>query len=877
VVSAVTEPRTATSAALALAEEALATVPASPERAEQLAREAHRQAQAEHDHEAAIVAQRALGLVGIETGRVKDATVVLRRALRAAERQALPVRAAEARMTLALALLYCGEAERALAELDMARGALHGVAAARLEMQRALVLQKLDRPDDALVGYRRALRTFRRDGDRLWEARLLSNRGVLRAERGEFATARRDLERAERLFSEQARTLAVAQVRQNLGWMEARIGNVPAAFAHLDGAERAFNDAGAITGLLRLDRGALLAGVGLLSDARRELALAIGELAGGGMEMDVAEAWVSSAELALLDGDPEAAIDGARRAERAFAAHGRTRWRTLARLALLRAQAARGGAQAHLCREASELAEELSAAGWMAAAVDARLVAARAALDDGQPEVARTQLQRASPTTRTAPLAVRAAAWHAEALLRLHEGDRHGAGTAIAAGLRAVEAHRATLGATELRVHASRHGVALASLGIELALRSRSARRVLVAAERARAGALRFPPLRPPRESRVAALLAELRGVIGAIDETILADRNPRSLVAQQASLERRIRAHARHTAAGGVAGTLELDDLTAVLGRRVLVELVEHGGEIHAVQLVDGIARLRHVGAAADVAADQRFLSFALRRLARGIGTQPVRRSLAETAEQAAARLDEYLLGGSARDLARDLVVIPTGSLHGLPWGALPSCRERAVSIAPSAGLWLRAARRPALRETDSCTLVAGPGLEHADAEVANLAGVYPRATVLTGADATVQRTLDALERAPQAHIAAHGSFRADNPLFSSLRLHDGALTVFDLESLGTPPRRMILSACDAARSTVEPGDELRGLVAALLALGTATVIASVLPVPDTEARAVASRLHLELQRGVAPATALATATVGSPNGAGFACYGAG
>ncbi|MEA2138165.1 MAG: hypothetical protein QOG56_1315, partial [Solirubrobacteraceae bacterium] len=301
-VSAVTQPRSAAPAALALAEEALATVPASPERAGQLAREAHRQAQAEQGHEAAIVAQRALGLVGIETGRVKEATVVLRRALRAAERQALPVRAAEARMTLALALLYCGDAADALAELDLARAALHGVAAARLEMQRALVLQKLDRPEDALVGYRRALRTFRRDGDRLWEARLLSNRGVLHAERGEFAMARRDLERAERLFGDQARTLAVAQVRQNLGWMEARIGNVPAAFAHLDGAERAFHDAGAITGLLRLDRGALLAGVGLLSDARRELALAVGELAGGGMEMDVAEAWLSSAELALLDG-----------------------------------------------------------------------------------------------------------------------------------------------------------------------------------------------------------------------------------------------------------------------------------------------------------------------------------------------------------------------------------------------------------------------------------------------------------------------------------------------------------------------------------------------------------------------------------------------
>jgi tetratricopeptide (TPR) repeat protein len=853
-------------------------VPESPERAERLAHEAWRQARTEHDDEAAIVAQRALGLAAIETGRVKDATGVLRRAVRHAGQAALPVRAAEARMTLALALLYCGDPAHALGELDRARGDLQGVAAARLEMQRALVLQKLDRPDDALAGYRRALTTFRRDGDRLWEARLLSNRGLLHGERGAFAASRRDLEQAERLLAQQGRTLAVAQVRQNLGWLEARIGNVPAAFARYDGAERAFHEAGAITGLLRLDRGALMTSAGLLGDARRELALAIGELESGGMEMDVAEARVTFAELALLDGDPSAAVDAARQAERAFAAHGRSRWRTLARLALLRARAAQDSVAPGLCRDASKLADELAHAGWTAAAVDAHLVAARAAIDRGQVDVARAQLRRARSSSRAAPLAVRAAAWHAEALLRLQEGDGRGAASAVRAGLRVVEAHRCTLGATELRVHASRHGLGLASLGIRLALESRSARRVLVAAERARAAALRFPPLRPPRESRVATLLAELRGVITAIDERILAEGNPRSLVLRQAALEQQIRAHARHTAAGATADDLVLDDLATVLGDRVLVELVEHEGQMFAVNVAGGRTRLRHAGTAEEVATDQRFLMFALRRLARGIGSARVRSELAASAAAAGERLDGRLLAGHARDVARDLVVIPTGSLHALPWAALPSCRGRPVSVAPSAALWLRAARRPALRDSDRCTLVAGPGLDHADDEIADLAAAYPRAIALTGADATVERTLAALERAPQAHIAAHGSFRADNPLFSSLRLHDGALTVLDLERLGTPPRRMILTACDAGRSSVEPGDELRGFVAALLALGTATVIASVLPVPDDEARAVGRRLHVALRSGTAPAAALASAAASSPlGGAGFACYGAG
>ena len=361
------------------------------------------------------------------------------------------------------------------------------------------------------------------------------------------------------------------------------------------------------------------------------------------------------------------------------------------------------------------------------------------------------------------------------------------------------------------------------------------------------------------------------------IDEAILAERNPRALVARQAALERRIRAQARHATAAGGAAALDLDDLTSVLERRVLVELVEHDGELHVVQVADGVARLRHAGPVDEAAADQGFLSFALHRLARGVASPLVRRELTRSAAAAADRLDERLFAGAARDRDRELVVIPTGALHGLAWGALTSCAGRGVSIAPSAALWLRAARRPPVHETEHCTLVAGPNLEHADVEVRELAAIYPHATALTGTDATVARTLAALERAPQAHIAAHGSFRADNPLFSCLRLHDGDLTVFDLEAIGVAPRRMILSACDAGRLTVAAGDELRGLVAVLLALGTTAVIASVLPVPDDEARAAARRLHLELRRGLSPAAALAAAADGSPGARGFACYGAG
>ena len=55
-------------------------------------------------------------------------------------------------------------------------------------------------------------------------------------------------------------------------------------------------------------------------------------------------------------------------------------------------------------------------------------------------------------------------------------------------------------------------------------------------------------------------------------------------------------------------------------------------------------------------------------------------------------------------------------------------------------------------------------------------------------------------------------------------------------------------------------------------------TVIASLLPVPDAGASAVALALHAELRRGTAPAAALARAVAAAPPGcSGFACFGAG
>ena len=170
-------------------------------------------------------------------------------------------------------------------------------------------------------------------------------------------------------------------------------------------------------------------------------------------------------------------------------------------------------------------------------------------------------------------------------------------------------------------------------------------------------------------------------------------------------------------------------------------------------------------------------------------------------------------------------------------------------------------AAAAPTEAAARSPVLVAGPGLRHALPEVSQIAAVYPGCRPLVAAAATVDATLRALDGAPLAHLAAHGHHDRENVLFSRLDLADGPLMAYDVQRLSRPPGHVVLSACDVGRTVVRPGDEILGFTAALLHLGTATVISSVSRVDDETALAIMTAYHRALSAGARPAEALALA----------------
>jgi tetratricopeptide (TPR) repeat protein len=820
---------------------------------------------------AAAEAERALGMAARRDQDMATAVQHLTRAIRLAERAGARQVAAEVRVSRALALAYQGRMRAALADLDRAGGVLTGPVLARVELQRAAVWQMQGKLDAALAAYDSAQPMLDRAGDTVALAVLHNNRGLVRSRRGLLAGAQADLTRAAQLHRELGNETDAAEAATNIGLVAARRGDVVAALAAFDEGDRLAPGSRGTDAVGLLDRTEALLTARLLREARATGERALAELTSRDVHAYLAEIRLILAQIALLDGRPAEARTLADQAAREFGRQRRPVYRDWATATAVRAAWEADGPSQELLTAAGRLVPRLEAAGWTMAALDARLLAGQVALALGRRDQVRRQLAPLAERRTADPAEVRSRVFHARALLRLADGDPRRADAALRAGMAAIERHRAALGGTELRVGASALAADLARLGVELAVSAGDPWRVLRWGERWRAGTLALRPVRPPAEVEIATALTELRQVVQAQQQVEGAASE--RLLRRQAAVERTVQRLARQ---GRVSDPYQADRpsaarLRAALGDRVLVEYVESGRELYAVVVpgnkAAGRQSLHRLGPSDPVAQSAMMLRFWLRRLLLRFGSpdRAERELLAE-----AARLDRIVLAPLAAELGSELVIAPTTGVHSVPWSLLPAVAGRPVSVVPSAAWWVRAAegarQRAAAPGPGRVTLVAGPA-------------VYPGPAVLTGAAATVDAVTAALDGAGLAHIAAHGSFRADQPLLSSLRLADGPLTAYDLERLTSAPRLIMLASCSVAMAEVRPGDELMGFAAALLAQGTGAVVAPLLPVPDEATRLAAHAVHRALRSGAGPAAALAAAGAGTDRytAAAFLCLGAG
>lgn len=836
--------------AASAADEALRLADMAAGRAAPVAEAATRHARRAGDHRSASIAERAWGRALLQTGAVDGAIRHLRRSIELAGRAGAPDLAGETRIPLAAALNQRGMARAAVREIDDAVRELDGAGRARARAQRADILHQIGDLAGAQAEYMAAIPLLRRAGDQLNLQRTLVNRGILHTERHSFAAAEADLLEADRLARSLGRDLAAGIIVENLGFLETLRGDVPAALDCLRRAEAEIGAHGGQLGPVFLDRSELLLSVGAAAEAQEAARRAVLAYEKERRGLLIPGARVVLAQAAFLARDWPTALDQARRARRGFARQHRPEWAALAQLIALRTGQAAGLRVP--VRDPYGLVATLTRAGWPAAALEARLAIAR--LLGTRPE-ARELLRQASSARRGGPAALRARGWYAEALAREETGDRRGAASAIRTGLRILDDHGTSLGAADLRAYSAVHRTDLTELGLRAALRDGRPAQVFEWAERGRASRLPRHPVRPPDDPVLAELLAELRATARDVDRTA----EPR-LVHRQVALERRIRDQDRlHRAPAdlGTGGPVAVPRLRAALGERALIEFVQLDGVLHALSLVDGRLRRHELGSLDQVTDLVERMPVALHRMIRRDPAPGSRAAAVSLLEDAATRLDALLLGGI--DLGdRPLVVIPTGPLHNLPWSVLPTCVGRPIVVSPSATLWCASAGRPGART--GAIAVAGPGLTGARAEAEAVAAIHGSTPVVDDR-ASVDVVLGVLRSADVVHLAAHGRLAPDNPLFASLRLHDGPLVVYDLELQPRVPHTVVLASCDGGRSLVCTGDELLGLSATFMAKGTTSLVASVLPIPDAETAPLMTAFHHGLVDGATPAVALAAA----------------
>ena len=787
-----------------------------------------------------------------EFGDLDSGIAELGKALRLARRIGSVKREADVLASLGVALVYAGRTASGLAAFDRSLGLSRGAQAGQVLLRRSVALLALGQHEAALDDARRAVALLRRTDDKVWTARVVGHRGLMYHTLGFPARADADFATAGRLFAETSQVLESIYMVHNRALVASSLNDIPAALSYFDEASARYEPLNVLVPDLTIDRCAVLLAAGLAGDALAEADATVREIDRfHGQSIKKAELLMVAANCALAAAQPQAALDRAQAAHRMYRSQHNARWLARTHLVLVQAKFAAGSVSAPLMREANRVAARLEEMG-SGDAPQAHLLAGRVALELGHHAAADRHLTEAARSRRRGPAMARASGWLSEALRAEAAGHPRRLLSACRRGLEVLDEYRFTLGASELRAQATAHGAELAVLAQRHAVRTRRPRQLLAWSERWRATALAVPAVWPSDDAEINAGLTAFRKATSQLEEAHRLGRPNARLQREQRRLEGVVRACALRAAGGLGPGPRMVDvaDLLDRLGPARLAEIVDVDGVLYV--LVCGAGRVRRftAGRAADAVRAADFARFALRRLAHSRPGDDPGSALAVLAA-AGPRLQDALFGPAAGQLGDGpVIVVPPGKLHAIPWALLPVLSDRVVSVAPSASAWMRAhaAAPPAHHRV---TLARGPGLSSGGAEVPLVAKLYDDVTVLANSGATTQNVLSALEGAWVAHIAAHGTFRADSPLFSSLRMHDGPLTVYDFEQLDRAPYRLVLPSCDSGMLAPAGANELLGLVSSLLPLGTAGVVAAVVPLNDRAVVPVMVDLHTYLREG--------------------------
>lgn len=213
-----------------------------------------------------------------------------------------------------------------------------------------------------------------------------------------------------------------------------------------------------------------------------------------------------------------------------------------------------------------------------------------------------------------------------------------------------------------------------------------------------------------------------------------------------------------------------------------------------------------------------------------------------------------------------RKLIIVPHGALSAVPFSGLKSAEAYLIdrvriSLAPSLAVY--AACRA--RESSPSMTVAAFGIPSKEIpavaeEVRSVARVFVGGRAFVGEEASFSAFFEHAPEASVLHIATHGAFRPDNPMFSGLKLADGWLSARDLYRLRLRGSLTVLSACESGLGA-SSGGEVLGLVRGFLHAGAPALVVSLWPVQDEQTALLMTSFYIGLRDGLSVGDAMRAA----------------
>lgn len=821
------------------------------------------------DHRERSVTLRALSLATRDTNQVAESIEYARLASATAREGGLQDLALMATLTETGSMAISGDLDGALGVIEGVLGSIDDEEIrADFQYQKAAVLAAMGHLTEAIEAFERLLPFYEGKGDTASIIFTLNQLGRLQTTAGDLTQARGFLERSLALAREDGDLTSIPGILHNLGLLASYQGDIPAALALLYESDSLYMEVSGADTPQHVARCEVLMSVGLYEEAFGT-AMAI---AGSSAERHDSEhelnALMVASRAALLTKRNDEAIELADRAAHIVGESGELPLLYEARVIGIEARLATEGASRRLLDEAIDLADNMASEGMIVPSVQARWLATRISDAIGD-EATTVDLTGQVAASATGPIELRIQGPLARARLAWIEGDRRRALRSVRGGLAMIDEFQEALGATDLRLGIEKRGRELGDFGLRLAVDSGRPRQVLEWVDRTRARALRLHPVTPADDSTLTALLADLRRVEAELrqpEERTRPNLHSRRRLQQEIVTLERTRRGAR-----SIESSFSISSLVDRLEQSEFYEIGIIDGRMFAIHIRNGRSKMLELGFVEQVRDEIHQLRFSMRRASR-------RGRIVEST--AMERVASHFFASGQFD-SDHVVVVPPPELMAVPWAALAPLRGHSLVVAPSAEMWWRA--NNSASSSGPVVVAGGPDLNHADEEVTRVGAIHRGSTRLDSGS-TVDAVRDAMDGAGIAHIACHASFQFENPMFSSLRLADGDLNVYDIERLQDAPEVVVLSACDSGYTETRAGDELAGLTSALLSMGTRSVVASIGLVPDNVATTeLMVDLHKGLVAGRSPSESLAAAQAKAfqdpgrfVSAASFVCVGA-